>query len=346
MAYPLFPQAGPPPHLVIKDQKAHGKAIFLPPSSLSCPLPLPLCIPQSASAAGKASPFLRAYNNSLADSGVSRDDWLAFIDDLVSCFVDLTLRVIEMPDDSSVATLSIIGPKNTAYMNAFLSKALTERFLRNSNESYFALRGLRVHLCSTTSEMHRLVKPNSDDAPSSSTFSASASTLAPTVELSTRTRRLCWIRAGRNMVTRLHLDTVTSLSSSSDRGMAEESHDCTLPLDTDVPPPKIGGIMGLGARLTEWKGSRVLEERPKPEESEDWPGGCKRRRRMRKEPAARVSGDRKDAIVLDDTAWIVLTNADQGAMLDDTKVIDSKERIEHADRLKRDWGPLEGKEIV
>ncbi|KAG9004299.1 hypothetical protein FRB94_006818 [Tulasnella sp. JGI-2019a] len=252
------------------------KAVGLPASGIICPLPLPLCVPQVTSASDNA-PFVRAYNTALGDSGVEREDWLAFTDDL-----------------------------NVALTNPFISKALTERLLRNSNESYFAPRGLNVQVCST-SEMQQHIGLNAEAGSSTHSISTSVSITEPYKP----SRKLCWIRTSRNIITRLHANASMDVEGKGFRGMAGDLHSHALSLDTEVPPPRRScGIMGLGARLTEWKSSR--EVRPNAEEtgSSEWQGGCKRRKRTK--PSSSTSEGMKDATLSDSKVWLVLTNMAEG----------------------------------
>jgi hypothetical protein len=60
-------------------------------------LPLPLALPQTSSKYD--SPFLRAYNQQLEQSGIYQDDWLKFIDGL-NCAMVRTEAVGRYPEAS------------------------------------------------------------------------------------------------------------------------------------------------------------------------------------------------------------------------------------------------------
>jgi hypothetical protein len=70
---------GPPPSYTDEDAAILlGK--FPPPQDSLRPLAVPVCLPQTVS--GYDSPFARAYNPELVESGIGELDWLKFIDGL------------------------------------------------------------------------------------------------------------------------------------------------------------------------------------------------------------------------------------------------------------------------
>lgn len=61
---------------------------FPPPPATCKPLSVPVCLPQTVS--GYDSPFARAFNPQLSDSGIDEVDWLKFLDGLNIAIVSWT----------------------------------------------------------------------------------------------------------------------------------------------------------------------------------------------------------------------------------------------------------------
>jgi hypothetical protein len=79
------PSLGPPaPNRVPSDFTDSDAELLLgtfPPPPATCKPPdVPVCLPQTVS--GYDSPFARAYNPQLSQSGIEEVDWLKFLDGL------------------------------------------------------------------------------------------------------------------------------------------------------------------------------------------------------------------------------------------------------------------------
>lgn len=133
------------------------------PSSRPTPshtaLPQPVALPQINTAFD--SPFVRAYAYSLAQAGISQQDWLAFQDGLNAALigspplqiVDTVGKVIGFVPSVWAMAAGISMQVVAQTGQHILSKTLTDKYLRFNNETFFKPRGLVV---SSFPRRHRL----------------------------------------------------------------------------------------------------------------------------------------------------------------------------------------------
>jgi hypothetical protein len=112
----------------------------------------PIAIPTTSAALG--SPFLRAYPIELEDFDIPPPDFLSFIDELNRVMVvSPPVRVLGLAGDIvglvPLATAQIVGGAVSAaatITNVGMSKGRSELFIRESNKTLFAPRGLKVNI--------------------------------------------------------------------------------------------------------------------------------------------------------------------------------------------------------
>jgi len=246
-----------------------------------------------------------------------------------------------------------------------LSKGLTDRYLRNANETYFAPRGLRVRLC-RTSAMRRLIGLD-PDVPSTD---GKAMAFAKNVGKGVETVGL-HLPIFRRIIARLDpaptsVDPYTSGKDMATRLLAP-LEGRIMPLVYDMPPPvKPTGLMNqfseLGVKLDVWKNNRAQAKSSRTREmlalsqgGYDQSGlteasgsaGRRARRAQRKAQkqigrgraptasrrlATRVAvADKKEYNETSLVLWIVVINAEQDKLIDDVELVDSKANFEEID---------------
>ncbi|KAI5479938.1 hypothetical protein MNV49_002228 [Pseudohyphozyma bogoriensis] len=135
---------------------ADAVALFPDPSpvnSYTTPLSAPIVIPQLDD--DFDAPFFRAYPTQIGS--ISEEDWAKFIDGLnLALIASPPLQVLNKAGmvvsfvPSLACVLVGIGVQvSTKIAMKTLSKTLTDRYLAYTNETIFAPRGLRVHICKT-----------------------------------------------------------------------------------------------------------------------------------------------------------------------------------------------------
>jgi len=253
----------PPPEYTDDDAKALFSPRFSPPSYFNR-LPLPLCVPQLS--AGIESTFTRAYSPALNSSGIDLTDWLRFTDGLNIAFnASPPLRVV----DAAGAALGLV-PYHWAMIAGALmqvgsrtasrgvSNTLTDRYIRNANETYFAPRGLRVRLCRTAA-MRQLIGLDARPTQPPNQHMETAKAVGMHME-----RVGLSLPIVRKIITRLHpappVDINGPYLDPTTRRTAQLVG-YALPLTYDVPPAQapagvINQMGGLGVKLSQLKESR------------------------------------------------------------------------------------------
>ncbi|KAK0455478.1 uncharacterized protein EV420DRAFT_1749275 [Desarmillaria tabescens] len=361
---------------------------FLPPYSEhtgpSNGIPLPLCIPQTATKFG--SPFSRGYNNVLSEAvDLPQAELLAFIDGLnLAMTASPPLRVVDtagmiiglIPYHWTIIASTVIQTAAQTGMHV-LSKTLTDRYLRAANQRLFKPRGLSVRLC-TTNAMMRLISGEGEEAPKISTMNKIGRTvgtvlLSLPIPFSSRIVRLIADKPekiapsegpNKNLVLQRRLQLVEGLA---------------LPLELDnIPPPeKPEGMMdkmnAYGVRFDKYRNNRKEKknETRRRELARLEAGGSdlsrrERLRRMGMERSRRRNGlisgilgpketklerrvanaDLLEYWSTDKIIWVVIMNEDKDREIEGIEIADSLEDEERIDdRVWNDVMALERDEL-
>lgn len=138
-----------------------------------------------------------------------------------------------------------------------VSKTLTDRYLRQANEQYFAPRGLRIRLCRTAS-MRLLLGMDPIETPSKAMETAKA--IGRGVE-----SVALHLPVIKNIITR-SLPASTAIDERAESDFASRrvatTQGYSLPLDFNVPPPTMptgasNNDYALGIKLRQWQDARA-----------------------------------------------------------------------------------------
>ena len=132
-------------------------------SLMSSQLPpniLPIVIPQTSRALRGVyySPFLRVYPETLAEVGISKADFIRFIDDLNEAFISspffygimLAGTAASFVPELAAQVIGGVVAAASSFASTANSHVRTKQFLKAANREIFAPRGLQVRLLDTT----------------------------------------------------------------------------------------------------------------------------------------------------------------------------------------------------
>ncbi|KAG8846702.1 hypothetical protein FRB96_001938 [Tulasnella sp. 330] len=354
------------------------QALFVPSSGLQKPSvvrPLPLAVAVPQISLGIDAPFARAYSPELAASGIEMDDWLEFCDGLnIAYTASPPLRVVDyvglitglVPFDWAMVAGAVMQTIAQSGASA-LSKSLSDRYLRNANENYFAPRGLRVRLCKN-SAMRQLVGIDTPPARPSKVKETAKSVGHGFENVGLR------IPVVRELITQLHpapaVDQNMGRDQTSRRLRALQGY--ALSLDFDVPPPKtpvavLDKFSALASKLNQRVVGRAQAKATRARDLmeirkggsdisgltlEEGERGKKARKAERKASEDLQQGkfpressslrmkvaveDRKEANSALGILWIVVLNAEEDKQIQDVALADSNVNVEQVRDMERD----------
>ncbi|KAI5477616.1 hypothetical protein MNV49_006103 [Pseudohyphozyma bogoriensis] len=130
------------------------------------------------------SPIVRAYPPSLADRGVSMEQWVEFVDGLNIALmgspplqvVDKMGMVVGFVPNMWCMIAGIIVQTAAQTGQHIISKTLTDKYLVHANTTFFAPLGLRVRLCKTPAVTQLASRDRTKAIPTASKLAAIGST--------------------------------------------------------------------------------------------------------------------------------------------------------------------------